>query len=120
MLKNEGMASHAIQALVSRAESSRRTLARWKEKSKMSEKRVISAGETIVGAVIGGAIDAKWGAPGVAADFGETGIPIVLVVGAASVVGGFFEFPGSDHLLAAGSGMLAYAAGDFARAKLGT
>lgn len=68
----------------------------------------------MVGGVVGGLLDGKLGKDGEPAEF--WGIPVAAAVGTGAVLLGMSEWiPGGEDILAAGSGMLSYAAGNYTR-----
>jgi len=112
------MASQAITKLAAAADSAKSRLMAFKEKAKISETRMLSAGEIIVGGVAGGLLDGKFD------DGTGTGPKVagVSAVAAGSVVflvlGLTDAFPGVSHLGYLGAGALSYKLGTFARDKV--
>ncbi len=112
------MATQAISRLAQAADSAKARLIAYKEKAKLNETRMLSAGEIIVGGVAGGLLDGKF-------DDGTGSGPKVAgvsAVGAGSVVlvvlGLTDAFPGVSHLGYLGAGALSYKLGNFARDKI--
>lgn len=112
------MASASIQALVQRAESARKTLAGYRDRARLSEARVISGAENILGGVAGGLVDAKLGEAG--EDWQLFGLPGVAVVSAVTALAGASDaIPGGTHLMSLGTGALSYSLGTIVRRKVG-
>jgi hypothetical protein len=112
------MATQAIQKLAHAADSAKATLARFKERAKLNETRMLSAGEIVLGGAAGGLIDGKF-------DDGTGSGPKVAgvsAVGAGSalllVLGLTDAFPGVSHLGYIGAGGLAYKLGTLAHEKI--
>jgi hypothetical protein len=112
------MASHAISKLAAAADSAKARLATFKERAKLSETRMLSAGEIVIGGVAGGLLDGKF-------DDGSGGGPKIAGVSAVGAGGVLFlvlgltdAFPGVSHLGYLGAGAVAYKLGGFARDKV--
>jgi len=112
------MATQAISKLAQAADSAKARLVAFKEKAKLSEARMLSTGEIIIGGLAGGLLDGKF-------DDGTGAGPRVAgvsAVGAGSVVllvlGLTDAFPGVSHLGYIGAGGLSYKLGTFARDKI--
>jgi hypothetical protein len=104
----------AYNKLAQRADRAVTALSNLKQKAKLSDRRMLTAGEGLVGGAVGGLIDGRWGG-------GQThevlgGIPSVALLGGGCVVAGLSEaVPGGEDLLAIGTGLLSYAGGNYVR-----
>lgn len=111
------MASATYDKLAKKADSALTSLKNFKQKAALSERRMLTAGEALVGGALGGIIDGKWGE----GSTHETwGIPTVAALGGAAVVAGLSErVPGGEDILAIGTGMLSYAGGNYIKDAIG-
>jgi hypothetical protein len=112
------MANTAISKIVQQADRAKTQLAAIKQNARLSETRMVSSGEILLGGALGGAADAKFGGstPGSAH---LLGVPAVPVVGALFLLLGLSDaVPGSQHLGFIGAGALSYSLGDFVKTKL--
>ncbi len=98
------MATRSITKIVDRAESARRTLANYRRKQRETESKTLMTAEVLAGAAVAGAIDAKFGDEGEAAEVG--GVPLNPLLGGIGIVAGLIGgIPGGEHLSAVGLGM---------------
>lgn len=104
--------NRAITKLAQTAQRSQTRLKRIQEEQEKTLQRSVNGLEIIAGGVLGGLAD------GTLSDEEELtvfDIPVVPVVGGASMVSTLVNYPGATHVGSIGAGMFAYWAGRFVK-----
>lgn len=111
------MATSSVTKLAERAQSATQALRNYKQKARINERRMLSKGEVVVGGVVGGLVDGKWGEGGEPAEL--LGLPGVALAGAGLTILGISDLvPAAEDIASVGAGMLSYSLGAYTRAKV--
>lgn len=110
------MPNQAIQKVIDRAQGYRASLARYREKARISEERTFGAVTALAGAAAAGYADAKLGEG--AENVKVLGLPAMPLVGLGLVALGLSDWvPGGTYICQAGVGVASYALGSYVRGK---